>query len=87
MIGLPKMLVPVAKHAGIKVPDNINNFNRAEYPHWVVYTTLQLGAPLPYSTAHGDNAKVIAGIPDSRIRQITLKEVEELGFAIGTPIP
>lgn len=81
------MLVGPAEKAGMKVPENVDNFDRNEYPHFAVYCAIQLGAPMPYPTAHWDNAKLIASIPDDKIRAVTLSELKEMGVARDYPIP
>ena len=73
MIAFPDMLVTPAEAAGMKVPENLKEFSHNEYPHWYVYCAVQLGAPMPYASAHFDNAVLIAKIPDTDIRSITSK--------------
>jgi hypothetical protein len=77
-------LVRFAKDAGIKVPADVNSdFDPNEYPHWVVYRNMQLGSPLPYASAHHDNAKIIAGISVPEIKRINMAELVKRGFKIG----
>lgn len=83
MIALPEVLAVVARESGMKVPEDLNNYDKDEFPHWHVYLTLQLGAPMPHPSAHWDNAKVIAKIPPNQIRKISMKNIMERGFAIG----
>ena len=92
MIASTPILCAAAKEAGIDVPkgvdfdgDNLSSF-RESHPHFFVYVTLQLGAPMPSAAAHWDNAKVIAAIPDDRITKVTVKELKELGFAFGSSL-
>ena len=87
MFAFAEMLVPAAKAAGIKLPEDVNNYNKNEFPHWFIYTALQLGAPMPYMSAHIDNAKIIAGIPEDKLKTMVLSDFEALGINIGYPTP
>ncbi len=83
MIAFPSMLVSAASKAGIKVPNNPDQFEelKDEYPHFYVYCMLQLGRPILYGmTSHWSNAEIIASIPDSDILNVTVGEVFALGF-------
>lgn len=92
MIAFPGMLLGPAHEAGIKTPpDNVvdddNKFDPQEYPHWMVFCNLQLGSSMPTPTAHWENAKVIAAIPEDKIRTMTYQDIMELGFQIGNSTP
>lgn len=87
MLAFPEMLKKPAERAGIKVPENLTEFDKAEYPHWHVYVIVQLGAPLPHPQAHWDNAEVIAAIPAEELKTITIGELREKGLAVHRPIP
>lgn len=87
MLAFPDMLLAPAQEAGIKVPPDVDDFVKEDFPHFAVYLNAQLGSPLPYPTAHWDNAKIIAGIPEDKIKTVTFKELERLGVSIGYPIP
>lgn len=83
MIAFPGMLIRPAKDAGMKVPDDPDDFDKGAYPHFYVYMQAQLGAPMPFPDAPFENAKVIAAIPDEEITKITYQELLEKGFAEG----
>jgi hypothetical protein len=87
MLALDDMLVKPAEEAGIKVPTDLENFNKDEYPHWTVYCNVQLGSPMPYPSCHWDNAKIIASIPSDKIKITTFEELEKLGLQIGFSKP
>lgn len=80
MIAYPEMLVNAAQEAKIKVPENVNNYNGNEYPHFRVFANCQLGISQSYMGCHFDNAKIIAAIPDDKIKTITWAEIIKLGF-------
>lgn len=87
MIAFDDMLVKPAEEAGIKVPPDLENYNPENFPHWNVFCNLQLGSPMPNWTVHYDNAKVVAKVPDDKIKTIKVRELEELGFQIGFSRP
>lgn len=87
MVAFKGMLVTPAKRAGISVPDDLDCFNSADYPHWIVFCEIQLGAAMPTPTAHWDNAKIIASISNDDITKIIMTELIDLGIQIGYPIP
>jgi len=81
MLAFPKMLMKPAQEAGIKVPENAESYNAEEFPHFFVYLQSQLGRSLPYPSAHWDNAKIVASIPNNEIKKVTLCQLCEKGFA------
>ncbi len=83
MLAFPDMLAGPAQEAGITVPENAEDFDKDKFPHFAVYLNVQLGSPLPYPTAHWDNAKVIAAIPEDKIRTVTISELIAAGLATG----
>ncbi len=83
MLAFPGLIAPAAERAGIKLPEDVENYNKAEYPHWFVFSQMQLGAPMPDPSAHWDNAKVVAVIPNDQITKVTPEQLEEAGFRIG----
>ncbi len=86
MIALPIALVAPAVEAGIKVPDDPDNYDLEEFPHFHVYCCMQLGTPMPSPSSHWTNAKVVAQVPNDRIKLVTPKDLEELGFQRGFPL-
>ena len=85
MLAFPEMLTHAAEQAGMAVPnfDENKDWNPEEYPHFTVFCNIQLGRPMRPGE-HWDNAKVIAQIPEDRIRQITLEEMIGMGLHIIT---
>jgi hypothetical protein len=86
MIAFPGMLIGAAEKAGIKVPPNPDEFERDEFMHFFVFSTVQIGASLPYPSAPLDNAKLIAKISDEEIGQITYQELLDRGLAVGETV-
>lgn len=86
MIAFASMLLAPAQEAGMKVPEDADDFDGAEYPHFQVYLNVQLGSSLPYPSAHWDNAQVIAELSEEKILTITFEELSPL-LALGYPAP
>lgn len=86
MIAFPEMLVPAAKAAGMKVPENLNKnrnkFSAKKYPHFQVFCNIQLGQALPEWTSHWTNAEVIAKIPDNEITKVTINDLIAKGLQV-----
>jgi hypothetical protein len=87
MIAIPAMLAGCLSKYGGKVPSDPENFDPVEYPHYDVYLKVQLGASLPYASAHWDNAKLIAELSDEEIHTVTYEQLLDKGLAVGRPIP
>ncbi|RDJ35044.1 MAG: hypothetical protein DWQ19_09420 [Crenarchaeota archaeon] len=84
MLVFPSMLVSPAERAGIKVPVNLDSFDKNAFPYFFVYCRMQVGAPMPTPpSAHWDNANVIASIPLEKIKSITAQEIYDMGFKVG----
>ena len=74
----PGMLLNHVDKKDIKIPDDLENYNREEYPHWYVFAALHLGYTIDvYSLKH--NAKIIGQIPDDKIRTITPTDLFQMG--------
>lgn len=80
MMAFPEMIVGAAIQAGIKVPEDLSEYDKQEYPHWNVYCMAQLGHRIPRCGCHWDNAKVIANITDDKIKLVTVQDLINLGF-------
>ena len=83
MIAFPGLLAGPAEEAGMKVPEDPEDFDPKEFPHFSVFLKVQLGAPMPGPTAHWENAKVVASVPDDLIRLVTFKDLLDGGLSIG----
>lgn len=80
----PGMLLTHVDKGDIKIPDDLENYNKEEYPHWFVFSTLHLGYTVDVYSLK-DNAKIIGQIPDDKIKHVTIPELTEMGvyFASG----
>ena len=82
MMAFATMLVPAASAAGMTVPDDPEDFNADEFPHFHVFCVLQLGKPMRTPGECWENAKVIAGIPGDLICHITVGGCVDRGFVL-----
>ena len=82
MLAFPSMLTEAAKTAGMKTPDlsKTEEWDREAFPHFTVFCGAQLERPMSSPTEHWDNAKIIAAIPDDRIRQMTVADLLAAGL-------
>jgi hypothetical protein len=81
MIVSPLMLVEPAKKAGMLVPDSLEGeIDGEKYPHFNVFCNAQLCRPLSSWSDHWENAKIVAEIPDDKIRTLTYSELIERGW-------
>lgn len=87
MKALPEMIAPAAREAGIKLPPDLENFDPKEYPHWKVFSAMQLGQPMPYPSVDWDNAKVVAKLTEEEAKTVTPEQLMAAGFQIGFSIP
>lgn len=82
MIAFAGMLTEAGRQAGMKVPHDPDgeDWIPDEYPHFDVFCKMQLGKPVRYHGEHWDNAKIVADIPEDRIREVTFNDLLALGF-------
>jgi len=82
----PGMLVRSAEAAGMKVPDEPDaegGFEDSKYPHFGIFCNVQLGVELCSADDTDHNAKIIAAIPESKIKTVTLKDLLTLGLVLS----
>jgi hypothetical protein len=80
MIVFESLLMKPASDAGMKVPDDPDKgFSAHEFPHFQVFCTLQLARPMSSPSQHWENAKIIAAVPEDKIRTMKLDDFVALG--------
>lgn len=82
MLIFPSSLIPAAKEVGMKYPKSdidTGPYDFLQFPHFRVYCNMQLCRPMVWGE-HWGNAKIIAAIPEDKIRTITIDEIRALGF-------
>lgn len=66
MIIFPRMLVPAAQKAGITMPDDLENYEPTEYPHWHMLCLTQLQRAMRHGE-HWENAQALVQIPADKL--------------------
>lgn len=84
MIAFKGLLVTPAVDAGISVPEDPENYDASKFPHWHVYTVLQVGASMPNPRAHFENAKIVASVPHDQIEKVSYSDLKRLGWQEGS---
>lgn len=81
MMAFPSMLINAAQQAGMKVPDlsASDDYAKDDFPHFHVFCTAQLARRMQPGE-HWENAKVVAAVPESEVRMITLDQLIERGL-------
>ena len=80
MMVFPSMIAEAAKRAGMQLPEDIEEFDANQFPHWRVYCNVQLGCAVTWGN-HWENAKIIAAIPEAELKTLTYWQLEERGFS------
>lgn len=84
MMAYPGMIADAAKKAGMKVPENPDGeWKVEEYPHFNIFCNVQLGRRIRWGE-HWENAKVVAAVPEDKLKTITLMELIEAGLEWAT---
>lgn len=81
MIAFAGLLVGPATEAGIKVPDDPEEYDPNEFVHFHVFCNVQLGAPMSPETPLA-NAIIIAQLTEAELRTLTLKQLIARGIAV-----
>lgn len=75
MLAFPSMIIEAAREARMKVPDiggAEDEFDAEEFPHFAVFCNVQLCRPMQWGE-HWENVKIIAKIPNDKIKNTTLE--------------
>lgn len=86
MLAFESLIAQAATDAGMKTPPGElldEEWSAEEYPHFRVFCNIQLGREMSRPNQHWDNAKVIAKIPDDRIKEMTLADLEAAGVELS----
>ncbi len=83
MMAFPGMLVGAAKKANMNVPDNPDDYDQEQFPHFDVFCKVQLGRRM-VPGEHWDNAEIIASISKEEIKTITLEGILAKGLIFST---
>lgn len=83
MFMFPGMFYNHIKDSKLKMPEDFENYNPEDYPHFHVFMLTHLGLPINI-TALKDNANIIAEIPEDAIKSVTIIDLMEKGVVFGT---
>jgi len=72
MLAFPFMITHFAEAAGMKVPENCDDFDATDFPHFQVFCNWQLCRAMEWDEPD-HNAKVIAVIPEEEIMTLTVE--------------
>lgn len=79
MLIFESQLLGAAKGAGMRVPDDTENFSIHDYPHFKVFCCTQLQRPMVHGE-HWDNAKVIMKFSEDEIKLVSLHDLIQKGY-------
>lgn len=83
MFMFPGMFYNHIKDSKLKMPEDFENYDPEEYPHFHVFILTHLGQPIDIAALE-DNANIIADIPENTIKSVTLNDLMEKGVVFGT---
>ena len=76
------MFRPHIENSNLKMPENFDEYNPEEYPHFHVFMLMHLAKPIDI-TALESNANIIAEISEEDIRKVTPKDLFDMGIELG----
>lgn len=82
MFMFPEMFYNHIKDSKLKTPEDFENYNPEEYPHFHVFILTHLGQPIDIAALE-DNANIIAGIPKENIKSVSFDDLLEMGVVFG----
>ncbi len=83
MIAFPEMLVPAAKKNNIEIPTDLEKYDVNKFKRWHIFTLIQLGSPMPKSTSHFTNARIISELPEEELETVTYNQLKAMGLEVG----
>ena len=82
MFMFPGMFYNHIKDSKLKMPEDFENYNPEEYPHFHVFMLTHLGQPIDIAALE-DNANIIAEIPEENIKGVSFNDLLEMGVVFG----
>jgi len=83
MFGFPDMLKNHIENSNLKQPEDFNNYNLEEFPHFSVFMATHLCCPVDVYALE-DDANIIAAIPEDQIRAVTYGDLVEMGMSVAS---
>jgi hypothetical protein len=78
MLIFPQMLVAAANEASIKVPEDLENYDKNEFPHWFILCATQLARPMRPGE-HWENAKIISNLTFEQLSTMSYDDFAAIG--------
>lgn len=78
----PEMFYNHIKDSKLKMPEDFENYNPEEYPHFHVFMLAHLGQPIDIAVLE-DNANIIAEISEENIKSVSFNDLLEMGVVFG----
>lgn len=69
--------------SNIKLPADLEHYDRTAYPHYDMFMFLNLGNIVDTDYIR-HNADIIASIPEERLTEVTVGDLEKLGYTFTT---
>lgn len=82
MFAFPGMFKPHIEDSNLKLPDDFEDYDPEQYPHFHVFMLTHLCQPI-YIWALEENANIIAAISEDEIRQVTFEHLIKKGIVYG----
>jgi hypothetical protein len=76
-----RMLAPHIDGTMMKLPEDFDNYNPEEFPHFHVFLLLHIATPINPAELK-ENADIIARISNEDIKEVTLEQLVEKGLWI-----
>lgn len=70
------------KDSKLEMPEDFENYNPEEYPHFHVFMLTHLAQPICIEALE-ENANIIAEIPMENIKTVTYEQLEGMGVEFG----
>lgn len=83
MFAFTGMFEPHIKNSNLRLPENFDNYNPDQYPHFHVFVLAHICRPIDVRALE-DNANIIAAIPEDEIKEVTFTQLIERGVVCGT---
>lgn len=64
-----------------KLPSDLSNFKQEDYPHFTVWSAIQLGKAMDYDQVK-ENSRIIANLSTEDVKKVTFQQLEDMGVRI-----
>ena len=82
MFAFEEMFKPHIKNSRLKMPEDFSHYDIHEYPHFAVFMYIHLDKAIDITELE-NNANIIADIPDTDIKFVTIEDLIAKGLEFG----